>query len=922
MSTQFRFTRLALAVAGTTTLWACSDGDTATSVIDNAPPTAEAKPGPVIAAADPADVFNVTEATGPNSFAFVQGGLFQNIDPTGSTGTGNIKPFSQQAPGGSADNSASVNTSGKPKPYDLGSSANFNRDLLLSEVPQVDCDGNPGGPICREFIVDINEVDSGTEGLLSLDSWIVFLHDQPGFSKNDIDEIEFALDPCSSAAWNGSPPSLCTVVYDLDGNIVDDGSGARDVALMLNYSLNSGSGDGDNRNLIPDFGPDDCDYGDASCTTYLSVFVEYGLTPGTGAYDGGGTSSDGFEENTVRSLPVLVIEKTVTTTAQPAYEWSVTKDVTPASWALFTGETGVSDYTVTATKTLTGYTNYSASGDIIITNTGDQVAPIIALIDAGYAITCPGGNPSEGSPVVLDPGESITCAWESGPLTDDTDFENTAEATVDDPDFEGIQANQVFQSNTVTWNTTDAPDEVSGDAVNGTATLDDTWDGTGAPNNEDLTDTQVFNYSRTFACDEDQGDNPNTATLVDALGNEYTDDELVTVSCYTPSVAKTTVETFRRTWTWDIDKNADQTSLTLQPQQTFLINYWVDVNTTGYTDDNYRVTGVITISNPHPTRAAELTDVTDELDGVQYDPDCSGVTEVPAGGSIDCSYDTGNLASMPTGPNEATATQQLYDFASDGTATADGTVDYSGSEAVVFPADPTSEVDECIDVDDTLGGFLGTVCADAAPKQFTYDYTAGPFTAEACGQAFIDNTATFTTNDQGLTGEALWQVVIDIPCPSCTLTQGYWKTHNVAFWGGAPNDPTWDLVGGPNAVFFDSDDGGVNQNLPAGIDDGSYIDAMWTPPAGNMYFQLARQYIAAELNSLAFGSLGSYQDTFDDATDFLNLYSQEDVAGDSNLNSMAQSLASILDEYNNSGDEAGACDLDPISVSQIATATN
>lgn len=86
-----------------------------------------------------------------------------------------------------------------------------------------------------------------------------------------------------------------------------------------------------------------------------------------------------------------------------------------------------------------------------------------------------------------------------------------------------------------------------------------------------------------------------------------------------------------------------------------------------------------------------------------------------------------------------------------------------------------------------------------------------------------------------------------LDCPTCTLTQGYWKTHNDDFWGGAPDDPTWyDLLPGEGAStkFFDNDF--------------TYFEAMWTAPAGNAYCILARQWIAAKLTYEA-GSSGGLE---------------------------------------------------------------
>ncbi len=73
------------------------------------------------------------------------------------------------------------------------------------------------------------------------------------------------------------------------------------------------------------------------------------------------------------------------------------------------------------------------------------------------------------------------------------------------------------------------------------------------------------------------------------------------------------------------------------------------------------------------------------------------------------------------------------------------------------------------------------------------------------------------------------------PCCSegCTLTQGYWKTHSS--YGPAPYDATWALMG-EDTDFFTS-----------GY---SWYEALWVSPAGDAYWILAHQHIAAYLNVL------------------------------------------------------------------------
>lgn len=73
----------------------------------------------------------------------------------------------------------------------------------------------------------------------------------------------------------------------------------------------------------------------------------------------------------------------------------------------------------------------------------------------------------------------------------------------------------------------------------------------------------------------------------------------------------------------------------------------------------------------------------------------------------------------------------------------------------------------------------------------------------------------------------------------CTLTQGYWKTHSIYGPASKP-DAVWDLLPGglgPNTIFYSSGT--------------TWIALFGTPPkGGNVYIQLAHQFMAARLNIL------------------------------------------------------------------------
>jgi hypothetical protein len=175
-------------------------------------------------------------------------------------------------------------------------------------------------------------------------------------------------------------------------------------------------------------------------------------------------------------------------------------------------------------------------------------------------------------------------------------------------------------------------------------------------------------------------------------------------------------------------------------------------------------------------------------------------------------------------------------------------------------------------------------------------------------------------NDTDESGSDTYTVTVDVPCPQgCTLTQGYWKTHNDSFWGGAPTDETWELIG-------DADGDGVVEGegemfFKSGL---TYFQVMWTPPKGNAYFNLATQYIAAKLNMLDGADGSAITTAFNAATTLFQTYTDEEIAALKGKNGNALraqfiSLAGTLGSYNEGLIGPGHCDEDPASGSTAET---
>jgi hypothetical protein len=559
------------------------------------------------------------------------------------------------------------------------------------------------------------------------------------------------------------------------------------------------------------------------------------------------------------SVEVNCFGLTVTKDAYPSFTrtwlWDIDKGTTPPVWNLFNGESGTSLFTIDLTLLDVVDSDWAVEGSIYITspeeiavgvtNVTDFVDGIEATVDCGEAF-----------PIDVTASSPLTCSYSTS-LPSGDDRVNTATAYVGAVTFVGT-APVDFGAAVIT-------------EVDPEVNITDVDDLGNSQSFGPFTGTSQVTYQRTFECGEggtDQGTgniHGNTATI-DETG-QYAEASLE-VNCYELTVTKDAAGTFDRTWEWDITKSVDDPGpFVLAHGQTVDLTYTVDLFVVSQTDDSWEVTGNIYVDNPAPMDA-DLASVVDEMAPSfgPIDATCPSLT-VPAGGMLTCTFAFGPETSPNSNPfgdlNTATATQNVYEYnyldplVPTGPASP-ATVDYQGTASVAFSLD--EEIDECVDLSDTYpGGPQGQYCAPG-PYQFVYPRTIGPYPPEFCGGDTVCNTASFVTVDRLLTDFSEVCVDVTVPCPECTLTPGYWKTHNVTFWGGAPPDDAWDLAGFVTPYNIPPASGlaeltPFSYMLPDGFErvegvDGTYFDALWTPNAGNFYFNLAFHFIAAELNLL------------------------------------------------------------------------
>lgn len=523
-------------------------------------------------------------------------------------------------------------------------------------------------------------------------------------------------------------------------------------------------------------------------------------------------SAEGQSGTTLTAGVTLSVSNTLT------YPWTIDKSVSPANITMFEGDSADARYTVAVTRGA-GVAAMAASGQVCVLNGGAVATEGLAISATTYNQSVAGsskpmvgsGTVSVASNPVLDPGEQGCYPYSyavSGVSAGDQ-LKTTADITI--TNHSGSLGMPFGPSPSATaYVPTATP-------VNASINVDDTYDGkTWA-----FSGSGSVTYGRTFTA---AGTYNNTATIRET---GQSDSASVTVTTYALSVAATATTAWNRSWAWAIDKTVNPTSMTLAIGQTSPLITWTVIVTPTKTDSGYAVSGDVTVTNPAPI-AATLTSVSATLAGSPVVLSCPALT-VAAHSSLVCTYSV----TLPDADPETLAVsvvQQNYSYTYLGVASPSGTTSSGGSANVVFSGTPTTETDETVTVTDDLYGSLGTWSAGGGAKTYTYTTTAGPYAA--AGTYYVTNTAVFVTNDSGTTGNDSAQVVITVPPNGmgCTLTQGYWKTHSAV--GPAPYDDLWARY--QAMTFFSSGK--------------TWYQVYWTAPAGNAYYNLAHQYMAAVMN--------------------------------------------------------------------------
>jgi hypothetical protein len=268
------------------------------------------------------------------------------------------------------------------------------------------------------------------------------------------------------------------------------------------------------------------------------------------------------------------------------------------------------------------------------------------------------------------------------------------------------------------------------------------------------------------------------------------------------SAKKTASGSFDRKITWDLTKTVDDDSHSGTAGQAAGTSKWSVEATKSVVDDNYKVTGEITIANS--SAIAQTFSVTDKLDdGTVASVDCPNLT-VPAGESVTCTY----TASPTKDAAQNTAT-----------ISAPGNQDVSANAQVSYTANVTG--DEEVTLADPSQGDFSQPISDTTTKTFPETFTCPSDPAE-----YIDGKKSFTDENiatlKGATTDLKANASVKVDCTLAALTAK--KTANGSF----DRTITWGLnkTVGPQSTFSglagDSFNATWSVNATKSVVDGNY----------------------------------------------------------------------------------------------------
>ncbi|HEY0662335.1 MAG TPA: hypothetical protein VGD21_13560 [Lysobacter sp.] len=669
------------------------------------------------------------------------------------------------------------------------------------------------------------------------------------------------------------------------------------------------------------------------------------------------------------------ISKTANASWTRFNDWTLDKNANPDTIEMYEGDTHDVDYVVTATKDPWG--NFTVSGVIELSDPNGQgyTAANVNSVTDTINFDADAANTDFNPPLVCAGVDDATDVFYRCTYTITLSSKtyaflaaggtgvNTATAQVS---WEGNNIPTDPESATANFAFPAEPAMSFGD----TLSLDDTMV-PGAPDHT-FTDDGSFPYTHTFKCDEDEGDNPNTATGTFSTGpgtnGEVIANENVNVDCHDVLVEKTALTRFNRDFDWSPDKKIvvrpedltveDKTvHCSLLADGPYAGNYLCDditiklpiggVYDTVYSltatkdagsDSARQVYGVITVSWPADAPDAVFTgDPTDVLKYLAGDPATINATVsgcVAGTNQITCNY-VADVPDSRSGTNEASIVRPYVCYASDGSIKAcavPGSKTYTGTQDFSF-GDPSAVTDDCVTLSDLFNGTPGLNLGPMPPEWIvatpvcatsTFYITGEPtpgtllnIFADWAPDGFEQFTPACTfyvpnllklALDDGLVRSD--EAVIGVNVPDA-CNQGCTLTQG--YWKTHANVASKPQFAKKRDANWDNV-GAQAENTTFFLSGQSWITVFWTAPKGNAYYNLAHQYMAAKLNVYNGASTTpAVAAAITQAEAWFSTYTPSNGFWKTNKTQVMQ-VAGVLGSYNEGSIGPGHCSEAPVAI--------
>lgn len=548
-----------------------------------------------------------------------------------------------------------------------------------------------------------------------------------------------------SAAPTGKTSTLNTATATLNGIDFDATADVDFVARVIEGTANvSDDQIGLDQGLTAGEGPwEFTGFGSHTCS---SVQADYG-TAGTYSGDEENLASvvgiDGQTDSDNASTSFDCYAPVVSKTAEGAYverhEWTVEKSVTPLSQSAFAGDTVEFDWTITVQEEVTEE-SFEVSGVITVINTNPDDSLVVSLVDmlndvsATEAVITPDADCDyeiANGELTVRAGSTATCDYTASP-NGYSATKNTVTATLNGIDFNA--------EDMIEW---------EADVVRGSATLNDNqypYDG------ESVNDAWTDTYEDSYTCSSTLSDYTNGADLDNQVVNTaevYSEGSLqdsatatTEIDCYIPSITKTAEGAYVERHEWDVEKTVAPLSQSGFAGQTVDFQWTINV-TEDIFEENFDVSGTITVNNPNPEDVLVVS-LVDWVNGHQAAIDgtsCAfvgGNLTINANSSETCDYEINDLpySDVDLAPTLNTATIVL------------NSISFSASDHIewipdVIRGDATLDDEQYPYEDEAVdGGWEETYNDTYTCSSDLDDYTNGEYLGN-----LVDNTAIIYSGD-------------------------------------------------------------------------------------------------------------------------------------------------------------------------------